>query len=362
MTTKPAASKKPVAKKSGIKSFAPGEVLFHESDNAVSLYIIQKGQVRLYRPKGRGFVDIAILRSGEVIGEMAYFDEKNRKRSCSAASIVNTEVIEISFEAFAKTMQGLNPWFKTIINTLADRLRKTNEKVKQLETNSVSFGQGGKVADYVFFHTNDVMKMMSVLHLVIMTYGERRDSGMWEIHKSKLRFYMFDIFNISEIKYEEFTPLLKEQNLMTLAKDDYGILNIIQVKDPDALKSIVVFMNTQRRLEDDKKINVSAKCERFLSRIIEQLDAQGVDKPQAKVDISVILSDFKERSIPISEEDLKDAIHAGLAEDILVGEGNQLSSVIVYDKLKKIYPSIMLTNAIKKINESKVSDGNKTSY
>ena len=124
-------------KKSGIRTFKPGEVLFNENDPATSLYIIQKGQIRLFRPKGRGFVDLAILRSGEVIGEMAYFDEKSRRRSCSASAIVTTEVIEISFVAFAKTMEGLNPWFKTIINTLANRLRKTNERVKELETNSV---------------------------------------------------------------------------------------------------------------------------------------------------------------------------------------------------------------------------------
>ena len=51
-------------KKSGIKSYAPGDVLFHNGDSANSLFIIQKGQVRLYLPKGRGFVDLAILRAG----------------------------------------------------------------------------------------------------------------------------------------------------------------------------------------------------------------------------------------------------------------------------------------------------------
>src|SRR5690606_25733337 len=133
---KPSATAASSQKKSGIRSFKPSEVLFHENDIAQSLFIIQTGQIRLYRPKGRGFVELAILRAGEVIGEMAYFDEKSRRRSCSAQAIVTTEVIEISFPGFEKTMAGLNPWFKTIITTLADRLRKTNERVKSLETNS----------------------------------------------------------------------------------------------------------------------------------------------------------------------------------------------------------------------------------
>ena len=40
-----------------------------------------------FRPKGKGFVEIAVLRKGEVIGEMAYFDEKQSLRSCSASAL-----------------------------------------------------------------------------------------------------------------------------------------------------------------------------------------------------------------------------------------------------------------------------------
>ena len=122
MTTTAAASK------SGIRTLKAGEILFNEGEFADSLFIIQKGQIRLYKPKGKGFVELAVLRTGEVIGEMAYFDEdgSGRKRSCSASAVTPVDVIEISFAAFGKTMQSLNPWFKTIINTLVTRLRKTN--------------------------------------------------------------------------------------------------------------------------------------------------------------------------------------------------------------------------------------------
>src|SRR6476469_5643916 len=117
----------PVAQaKSGIRNLKPGEILFNDGELADSLFIIQKGQVRLFKPKGKGFVELAVLRAGEVIGEMAFFDEdpNGKKRSCSASAITPVEIIEISFTAFGKTMQSLNPWFKTIITTLAARLRK----------------------------------------------------------------------------------------------------------------------------------------------------------------------------------------------------------------------------------------------
>ena len=150
--------------KSGLRVLKPGEILFNDGENANSLFIIQKGQLRLFKPKGSGFIEIAVLRAGEVIGEMAYFDNAGGgKRSCSASAMVTSEVIEISFTAFGKTMEGLNPWFKTIINTLADRLRSTNSRVKELESNSSSVSYGdGKHAGYEFFKSKDIIKILKL--------------------------------------------------------------------------------------------------------------------------------------------------------------------------------------------------------
>jgi len=131
---------KKAAGKSGLRTLKQGEVLFSAGEVATSLYIIQQGQLRLYLPKGRGFVEIAVLRAGEVIGEMGYFDEKNPRRSCSASANVTTLIVEISYPAFSKTMDGLNPWFKTIITTLVKRLKTANDKIKRLES-SVGFDE-----------------------------------------------------------------------------------------------------------------------------------------------------------------------------------------------------------------------------
>src|SRR5690606_12751424 len=208
MTSTPQA--KVANKKSGLRVFKPGEIIFNEGDNAESLFIIQRGQIRLFRPKGRGFVEIGVLRAGEVIGEMAYFDEKSRRRSCSASAMVSTEMIEISFAAFEKTLHGLNPWFKTIINTLADRIRKTNERVKELGSNSIGYGSGGKVADYKFFQNVDIIRILSLIFLAFKSHGEEKDGAM-TLHMNVLKFYSSDIFNVQDVKFEEFFLLLKDE-------------------------------------------------------------------------------------------------------------------------------------------------------
>jgi CRP/FNR family cyclic AMP-dependent transcriptional regulator len=201
-------------KKSGIKSLTAGQVLFNEGDVAESMYIIQKGQIRLYRPKGKGFVEIGVLRSGEVIGEMAYFDPNSRKRSASAAAIMNTEVIEISFSALEKTMVSLNPWFKTLINTLAERLRKSNERIKELESNSVGFS-----SEYKFFQAADVVKILSILFLSFRSLGEIKD-GKWHLNFTKLKTYAIEVFHIQEAKLEEFVQLLKDEKIIEMVQGE----------------------------------------------------------------------------------------------------------------------------------------------
>ena len=346
-------------KKSGLRSVLQGETLFRENDPATSLFIIQSGQIRLFRPKGKGFVEIAILRAGEVIGEMAYFDEKNRRRSCSASAIIATQIVEISFVAFEKTMAGLNPWFKTIINTLADRLRQTNERVKALETNSVGFGAKGMVADYVFFHNIDVIKILSTMYLAFKAHGEDGGNGYYKLHLNKLKFYLFEVYTIPEIKFEEFFNILQSDHFIKLSKDADGLPKVIEVTNPEDFRSMAVFLNSQRLSDDTKKLKISNKCERFLSRIIEQVNIKGGTKPKEPVDISVILDDFKERKVPIVQEDLGDAIVAGLAEEIMVGSDNKLTSVVAIERLRKIFPAIRMDNSIKRINEEKSNSGQK---
>jgi len=340
------------AKKSGIKTYRPGDVLFNEKDAADSLFIIQKGQIRLYIPKGRGFVEIGILRAGEVIGEMAYFDEKSRRRSCSAAAIITTDVVEISFNAFEKTMQGLNPWFKTIINTLAERLRKTNDKVKALESNSVTLGAGGKIADYKFFQNVDVVKVLSVLYLAFKAHSEDKD-GSYELHLDKMKFYLIDVFGVKEIIYEEIKILLEGQGLISTKMDADGLPKILVASSYDNFRSLMIFCNTQRQLEDSKRLKISAKCEIFLKAILDQMATATLEDGFGVANLSVILQNFEAKKIPVGEADLADSHTAGFTADILVGEGNVLTTRVSYTKLKKAFPGIKLLNAIEKINEIK---------
>ncbi len=335
-------------KKSGIKTLAPGEILFNEGDQAKSMYIIQKGQLRLFRPKGKGFVEVAVLRTGEVLGEMAYFDPDSKARSVSAAAITSVDIIEISFNALDKTMAALNPWFKTLINTLAERLRKTNERVKALENNSVGFS-----SDYKFFQSADIVKILSILFLTFRSMGEQKE-GKWYLNYNKVKTYAIEIFIINEAKMEEFIQVLADEGIIEVKVDDNDASKVLSIKEPDILRVFQVFVNTQRSLRDEKKLIISPKCEKFVVKVIEECEKLPIVDGKVELEISKIVTYFKEYNLGITLDDFQGAKNAKFCGEYRMDDKNNISTTVNYDYVKKMFPVVRFMNALNRHNESKL--------
>ncbi len=364
MTSQPAPQ---AAGKSGLKNLKPGEIIFNENDNADSLFIIQKGQVRLYRPKGKGFVELAVLRSGEVIGEMAYFDEdgSGRKRSCSASAITPVEIIEVSFVAFGKTMQSLNPWFKTIINTLVGRLKKTNSRIREIEDNQASVSYG-KSAGYEFIKPLEVMKILGTVFLVFKAHGEAKSQAL-AVGRKTLTLYTQDMYQIIEVKLESVLNLLTTLGWLEVRDDEDKLPNLLLLKNIDIIRQIFIFYNTERNLPENKKMRIGEKCELLISRMLEQADRHPlIDIPNLKVteeskprftkyyDITSVIEEFKSKNVNINPDHVDDGRNLGLFGELLMQDGKVLVEVDL-PKMQKLYPIIRFMNAVKKLNAEKAA-------
>ena len=303
--------------------------------------------MRLFRPKGKGFVEVAVLRTGEMIGEMAYFDPDSKRRSLSAAAISSVDIIEISFNALDKTMTSLNPWFKTLINTLADRLRKTNERVKELESNSVGFS-----SDYKFFQSADIVKILSVLFLTFRSLGEHKE-GKWFINFNKIKTYALEIFNVNEAKLEEFIQLLVEEKIIEVSVDEMDATKILSTKEPDTFRIFQVFFNTQRGLRDDKKLVISNKCEKFILKVMDEASKIPDAGAQVEIDLTKIVNHFKEYNLPITLEDFLGAKNAKFCGEYKMDDKNNISTMVNIDYLRKMFPVVRFMNALNRVNELK---------
>lgn len=341
-----------ISKQKNLLRFKNAQIIFHEKDKAESLFIVQKGQVRLFLKKGEGYVDLGLIKVGEVIGEMGYFDTEDPRRSCSASAVGDSEVIEITYESFRTIMKSTNPWIQIIISTLIQRLKGNNEKIKKLESNSVGYSAKGKGSGYKFYNLSEVIKILSTIYLVTNDRGKVVDGGHG-IHLNELSGFLFDIYNVKFTVFEEFILLMEELGILKRTPDEDNLLKFILIPDLKLMNQLMNFLESQRLANDDKAVNVSDRCQMMLEKMLQDLDEKNETSDKPIINISALVKYFDDQKIALSELDLADANRMKFTGDIFVSASNESTCELDYPKLKKALPAIRLLNAIRKVNESR---------
>jgi CRP/FNR family transcriptional regulator, cyclic AMP receptor protein len=102
-------------------SFKAGDVIFREGDNALDLFVIKSGQVRIQI----GNRTVAELAPDTIFGEMALIDDE--PRSATAVAATDVELVAVSEKQFL-FLVSQTPYFALkVMRTLAQRLRKSNK-------------------------------------------------------------------------------------------------------------------------------------------------------------------------------------------------------------------------------------------
>lgn len=106
----------------------PGELLLHEGDESTEMYYVQSGTLAVFKRKGDTEVQIGTIIAGELVGEMSFLDQ--HPRSATVKAMTDAELILVPHDKFQKLLNSHPKWFKALINTLLDRLRKANARAK----------------------------------------------------------------------------------------------------------------------------------------------------------------------------------------------------------------------------------------
>lgn len=108
------------------RSYAPGEILFHEGDIGHALFILESGHVEISRktPDG-GTLQMAVLNAGDYFGEMSLLDELPRSASAAAMEPVRAYLLyKTELEKLIKTVPHIGAAIMTHLGMLlAARLR-----------------------------------------------------------------------------------------------------------------------------------------------------------------------------------------------------------------------------------------------
>jgi CRP-like cAMP-binding protein len=113
------------------KSYKSGDILFNDGDPSRSLFLIQKGEISIRKKKGSSMIEVGKVKAGQVIGELSFFD--GQPRSASGIAVDDVEAMEIPFSTLDKIYAEVPDYMKTIMAAMAERLRKANDTIRQLQ-------------------------------------------------------------------------------------------------------------------------------------------------------------------------------------------------------------------------------------
>ena len=112
-------------------TIAKGDVLFNEGQLGDQMYIITEGKVKLGHtsPDGRESI-LAILGPGELLGELSLFDPG--PRTATAVALTDVTALGLGHQSLRPWLTGRPEVAESLLQALAQRLRRTNETLADL--------------------------------------------------------------------------------------------------------------------------------------------------------------------------------------------------------------------------------------
>lgn len=105
-----------------------GDYLIREGEASTEMYYVQAGTLSIFKRRGSKESQIGTIYSGEVVGEMSFLDKQPRSASVLANS--DCELVEIEGNHFDNVVKSVPKWYSALLNTLLDRLRKANTRIR----------------------------------------------------------------------------------------------------------------------------------------------------------------------------------------------------------------------------------------
>lgn len=113
------------------RQYRRNEVVFHREDPAGHVYLIVSGTVKISVPEEDGHeVVVALARSGDVVGELALFDEGPRSATVTALS--DTSVFALANKDFLSVLERSPRAMRELLALLASRIRRSTTHIEDL--------------------------------------------------------------------------------------------------------------------------------------------------------------------------------------------------------------------------------------
>ena len=327
---------------SGLKNLKKNDVLFREGDPSESMYVIKSGKIAITKAKGASEIVLAELGPGDMLGEMAFFD--NKPRSAGAKAVVDTVLIELPFKALNAQFKTFPEWVKAVVRTVNNHLRNANTKIKNLEKTSEDDAQ--------YFPPHLVNRLMAILGLVAARWGEKTAEGTILVPPNKLRNYCIQVFQQPTAKLDKLMEMLQSFGYMKVEDLGEGKRRLT-MNNLDVVLNFVDFYNEWLFKAEDKKVTIVEKEMKTLKALIHYGKKATPDaKGEVKINITAIQAEsMKELGFIFSVDDVGPLAEKKITSEAMSG-ADGLACKFVLKDLENLYVNWELIFAFKSVQKS----------
>jgi CRP/FNR family cyclic AMP-dependent transcriptional regulator len=323
----------------GVKKLGKGDLLFREGDPSDAMYVIKSGRIAITKAKGSGEIILAEKVGGEMLGEMAFFD--NKPRSAGAKAVQDTEVISLPFVALHAQFKTFPEWLKAMVRTINGQLRDANTRIKNLE--AATSGQEETFPPHL------ITRLCAIITLIGFKAGEKVENGM-VIPYGLLRDYCIQIFQQPTNKLDKIMEVLSALQIMKVEEIGEGKKRVT-ILNHKLLTDFTDWYNKFLFTEQSKRVSIDEKELPTLRALVFYGKKQ---TPDDKGFVKVSLTDMQNNSM----KDLNHLFSVNeadpLAEKSLVQEkqseqGGILSMKFKMSDLESILPFWEIIYTLKKV-------------
>jgi len=247
----------PAAQGPQAKKLTKGDRIFTEGENSRAMYLLKSGMVRIFKKKGDSAIELDTIRSGQILGELAFLD--GNPRSASGEALTECELLEISGPAFQQTLAAMPEWLKILLKTVVGRLRAASTRIRQLESASTQFDyndrSGKRESHYVYLSMPEVMKAATALLLVGARSSQKNPDGGVAVSGGLLNRYACQIMQLPTSKVTSVLDLMAGCGVIKIL-DNGEDISLLQ---PDFLEKYIAYANEENLIDPSKRHDLSPR-------------------------------------------------------------------------------------------------------
>lgn len=235
------------------KALKTDQSLFNEGDPADSMYIVRRGEIKVYLHKDGHEVSLATIGEGGIVGEMAFFDQKPRSASVKATK--DAEVTVITKDDFGKLMKQIPKWFVTLMSSLSVRLRQTNERLQKIESQ-----QAGVTAPF-----ENSIKILHVINLLWFKDGVKTGKD-WFLNQDLAVKTLSNILRMPPDSVKKILGIFADQKIFVAAQDQYRN-PVYALTNRGNLERLIVFL-TQFTNDNPSRRQIPSGVSEYLDALL----------------------------------------------------------------------------------------------